>query len=73
MHGPELTTIVSADYFRHHELFRALQLALGVWGGPDGWAAFLEDAQAPGHRSVLDSVEHLFVIFISLSHSLHLI
>lgn len=43
MHGPELATIVFADYFRQHKLFRALQLAPGTWGGPDGGAAFLED------------------------------
>lgn len=50
-----------------------LGLALGVRGGPDGWAALLEDAQTPDDRIILESVELLFVLFHKSLHSLDLI
>lgn len=42
-------------------------------GGPDGWAALLEDAQTPDDRIILESVELLFVLFHKSLHSLDLI
>ena len=43
-----------------------------MWGGPDGWAALLENGQTPDDRSILESVEYLFVLFISLGTHLTL-
>lgn len=70
MHGPELATIVFADSFRQRKPFRALQLAPGTWGGPDGGAAFLEDVlQVTGASWVLWNTFSLFSR-VSCTHSI---